>query len=187
VAPRSARRRVPYGRWFPVREGRCGRWSGRRGSNSRPLPWQGTALFLYTGGAGNGLKASTYPQFPRGSTLITLGSTLIPRRSALITKRRNRPRRRWRRHRFVSERSIGLATVRLGAVSPPCPGGRPTLSQAPANRCPSGLLKRCRHASISAEAATSASIGITEYPCCRARKLSLVRAPGGSYCTACAA
>jgi hypothetical protein len=29
--------------------------SGRRGSNSRPLPWQGTALILYSGEVKNGL------------------------------------------------------------------------------------------------------------------------------------
>jgi hypothetical protein len=48
-----------------------GERSGRRGSNSRPLPWQGSAVNLYSGGVENGLKATTYPQIPRGSTLTT--------------------------------------------------------------------------------------------------------------------
>jgi hypothetical protein len=30
-------------------------WSGRRGSNSRPLPWQGTVPILYSGGVETGL------------------------------------------------------------------------------------------------------------------------------------
>jgi hypothetical protein len=29
-------------------------WSGRRGSNSRPVPWQGTALIVYSAGVENG-------------------------------------------------------------------------------------------------------------------------------------
>jgi hypothetical protein len=63
--------------------------SGRRGSNSRPLPWQGNALDLYSGGAETGAKASTYPQLPRGSTLLGRETTRITRRSTVTTKREN--------------------------------------------------------------------------------------------------
>jgi hypothetical protein len=69
-------------------------WSGRRGSSSRPLPWQGTALILYSGGVDVCVKAATYPQFPRGATLTIREATQILRRSTLITKRGNRLRRR---------------------------------------------------------------------------------------------
>jgi Transposase DDE domain len=51
------------------------------------LPWQGTALNLYSGGGENGAKATTYPQFPRGSTLITQETTLTTRPSTPITIR----------------------------------------------------------------------------------------------------
>src|SRR5450631_2485481 len=52
-------------------------WSGRRGSNSRPLPWQGTLPILYSKEVEIGLLATTHPQFPRGSTLTTRASTLV--------------------------------------------------------------------------------------------------------------
>jgi hypothetical protein len=57
----------------------AGEWSGRRGSNPRPLPWQGTLLIPYSGGAESSLTAATYPQLPRRSTLTTRGSTLTTR------------------------------------------------------------------------------------------------------------
>ena len=64
-----------------------GRDSGRRGSNSRPLPWQGSVLNLYSGGAETGVKATTYPQFPWGSTLATRDATQTTRRCTLTTTR----------------------------------------------------------------------------------------------------
>jgi len=73
--------------------------SGRRGSNSRPLPWQGTFLILYSGGAENGVKATTYPQFPPGSTLTTREAILITRRCTLTTNLWNRGERRYVRRR----------------------------------------------------------------------------------------
>src|ERR1019366_7791194 len=51
------------------------RWSGRRGSNSRPLPWQGPGSILYSGEAENGLDAPTYPEYACVSTLIPRGAT----------------------------------------------------------------------------------------------------------------
>jgi hypothetical protein len=53
-------------------------WSGRLGSNSRPLPWQGSLLILSSGGGRKWLLNEYLPQFPRGSTLS-------PRRSTLTT------------------------------------------------------------------------------------------------------
>src|ERR1035437_2764420 len=52
------------------------RWSGRRGSNSRPLPWQGPGSILYSGEAENGLDAPTYPEYACVSTLIPRGASL---------------------------------------------------------------------------------------------------------------
>jgi hypothetical protein len=51
--------------------------SGRRSSNSRPLPWQGRLLILNSDEVEIGLQATTHPQFPRGSTLTTRASTLV--------------------------------------------------------------------------------------------------------------
>jgi hypothetical protein len=38
-------------------------WSGRRGSNSRPLPWQGTVLILYSGGVKRASERVLTPNF----------------------------------------------------------------------------------------------------------------------------
>jgi len=51
------------------------RWSGKRGSNSRPLPWQGSVLIPYSGRAETRLETSTHPQFPRRPTLVPRAST----------------------------------------------------------------------------------------------------------------
>jgi hypothetical protein len=69
-------------------------WSGRRGSNSRPLPWQGTFSNSYSQRADTGLPTCTYPQFPRGSTPNTRASTLTTRGPAPMTTSGNCPRRR---------------------------------------------------------------------------------------------
>jgi hypothetical protein len=68
--------------------------SGRRGSNSRPLPWQGTFSNSYSQRADTGLPTCTYPQFPRGSTPNTRASTLTTRGPAPMTTSGNCPRRR---------------------------------------------------------------------------------------------